>query len=84
MINNALEHRVPRLLTLRHVEQSAVLFPSYFACKRLVSIFVPVHGAGLIQSPSHERLPGLSTLAEVGGIASSLCPKALLPQPISI
>jgi hypothetical protein len=38
---------------------------------------------GLIQSPSQVPLLGLSAWAGVGGIASSLCSKALLPQPIS-
>jgi hypothetical protein len=42
------------------------------------------HGPGLIQSLSQGFLPGLSAWVEVGGIASSLCPTALLPQPISI
>jgi len=39
--------------------------------------------AGLIQSLSQVALLGLSAWAEVGGIASSLCSKAFLPQPIS-
>ena len=39
--------------------------------------------AGLIQSLSQGSLPGLSAWVEVGGIASSLCLKALPPQPIS-
>jgi hypothetical protein len=39
---------------------------------------------GLIQSVSQGFLPGLSAWVEVGGIASSLCPIALLPQPVSI
>jgi hypothetical protein len=39
--------------------------------------------AGLIQSPSQASLPGLSAWVEVGGIASSLCSKALPPPPIS-
>jgi hypothetical protein len=38
---------------------------------------------GLIQSLSQVALLGLSAWAEVGGIASSLCSKAFLPQPIS-
>jgi hypothetical protein len=38
---------------------------------------------GLIQSPSQASLPGLSAWVEVGGIASSLCSKALPPPPIS-
>ena len=40
-------------------------------------------GAGLIQSPSQASLQGLSAWVEVGGIASSLCLKAPLTQPIS-
>ena len=39
--------------------------------------------AGLIQSPSQASLQGLSAWVEVGGIASSLCLKAPLTQPIS-
>ena len=39
---------------------------------------------GLIQSLSQGLLPGLSAWVEVGGIASSLCSRAFLPQPISI
>jgi hypothetical protein len=39
--------------------------------------------AGLIQSLSQAFLPGLSAWVEVGGIASSLCSTAFLPQPIS-
>jgi len=42
-----------------------------------------VPSVGLIQSPSQVPLLGLSAWAEVGGIASSLCSKAFLPQPIS-
>ena len=44
-----------------------------------------VHGldSGLIQSVSQALLPLLSAWVEVGGIASSLCPTALLLQPIS-
>ena len=38
---------------------------------------------GLIQSPSQAFLPVLSAWVEVGGIASSLCSKAILLQPIS-
>ena len=37
---------------------------------------------GQIQSPSQARFPGLSPWGEVGGIASSLCSKATLPQLI--
>lgn len=40
--------------------------------------------AGLIQSLAQTGLPGLRAWVEVGGIASSLCPKAFQPQPISI
>jgi hypothetical protein len=40
--------------------------------------------AGLIQSPSQVLLPRLRAWVEVGGMASSLCPKAPLLQPISI
>jgi replicative DNA helicase len=40
--------------------------------------------SGLIQSLSQGLLPGLSAWVEVGGIASSLCSRASLPQPISI
>ena len=40
--------------------------------------------AGLIQSLSQSLLPGLSAWVEVGGIASSLCSRAFLLQPISI
>jgi hypothetical protein len=40
--------------------------------------------AGLIQSPSQAFLPGLRAWVEVGGMTSSLCPKASPPQPISI
>ena len=40
--------------------------------------------AGLIQSVSQAFLPGLRAWVEVGGIAPSQCPKAFLPQPISI
>ena len=42
------------------------------------------HNPGLIQSLSQGLLPGLSAWVEVGGIASSLCSRASLPQPISI
>jgi putative transposase len=38
---------------------------------------------GLIKSPSQGSLPGLSAWAEVVGLASPLCPKATLPQPMS-
>jgi hypothetical protein len=38
---------------------------------------------GLIQSVSQALLPRLRAWVEVGGMASSLCPKALPPQPIS-
>ncbi len=38
---------------------------------------------GLIQSVSQAPWPGLSASGEVGEIASSLCPKPFLPQPIS-
>jgi hypothetical protein len=41
-------------------------------------------GPGLIQSVSQALLPGLRAWVEVGGIAPSQCPKAFLPQPISI
>ena len=40
--------------------------------------------SGLIQSVSQALLPGLRAWIEVGGIASSLCPKAPPPQLISI
>jgi hypothetical protein len=40
--------------------------------------------AGLIQSLSQGLLPELSAWVEVGGIASSLCLRAFLLQPISI
>ena len=40
--------------------------------------------AGLIQSVSQALLPGLRAWVEVDGIAPSQCPKAFLPQPISI
>ncbi len=40
--------------------------------------------AGLIQSVSQAFLPRLRAWVEVGGIAPSQCPKAFLPQPISI
>ncbi len=40
--------------------------------------------AGLIQSVSQAFLPVLRAWVEVGGIAPSQCPKAFLPQPISI
>ena len=40
--------------------------------------------AGLIQSLSQGLLPELSAWVEVGGIASSLCSRAFLLQPISI
>ena len=40
--------------------------------------------AGLIQSLSPGLLSQLSAWVEVGGIASSLCSRASLPQPISI
>lgn len=39
---------------------------------------------GLIQSLSQSLLPELSAWVEVGGIASSLCSRAFLLQPISI
>ena len=39
---------------------------------------------GLIQSVSQAFLPGLRAWVEVGGIASSQCLRAFLPQPISI
>ena len=39
---------------------------------------------GLIQSVSQAFLPVLRAWVEVGGIAPSQCPKAFLPQPISI
>lgn len=42
------------------------------------------HDAGLIQSLSQGLLPELSAWVEVGGIASSLCSRAFLLQPISI
>ena len=40
--------------------------------------------AGLIQSQSQGLLPELSAWFEVGGIASSLCSRVFLLQPISI
>jgi hypothetical protein len=40
--------------------------------------------AGLIESPSQACLPGLRAWVEVGWIALSQCPRAFLPQPISI
>jgi hypothetical protein len=43
----------------------------------------PPSTPGLIQSVSQAPWPGLSASGEVGGIASSLCPKPFLPQPIS-
>jgi hypothetical protein len=39
--------------------------------------------AGLIQSMSQAFLPGLRAWVEVGWIASSQCPRAFLPPPIS-
>ena len=39
--------------------------------------------AGLIQSVSQAFLSGLRAWVEVGWIASSQCPRAFLPQPIS-
>jgi hypothetical protein len=45
---------------------------------------VMAQGPGLIQSPSQVLLPRLRAWVEVGGMASSLCPKAPLLQPISI
>ena len=39
--------------------------------------------SGLIQSLAQASLQGLSARVEVGGIASSLCSKATLLQPIS-
>jgi hypothetical protein len=39
--------------------------------------------AGLMQRVSQAPWPGLPAWGEVGGIASSLCLKPLLPQPIS-
>ena len=44
----------------------------------------PASPSGLIQSVSQALLPGLRAWVEVGGIAPSQCPKAFLPQPISI
>jgi hypothetical protein len=44
---------------------------------------VPMAWSGLIQSLSQALLPGLSAWAEVGGIAPSLCLKALPLQSIS-
>jgi hypothetical protein len=44
----------------------------------------PAAEAGLIQSVSQALFPGLRAWVEVGGIAPSQCPKAFLPQPISI
>ena len=40
--------------------------------------------SGLIQSVSQAFLPRLRAWVEVDGIAPSQCPKAFLPQPISI
>ena len=48
-----------------------------------MEVVVPCQ-AGLIQSLSQGLLPELSAWVEVGGIASSLCSRAFLPQPISI
>lgn len=45
---------------------------------------IAVAGPGLIQSLALAFLPGLRAWVEVSGIASSLCPKALPLQPISI
>jgi hypothetical protein len=45
---------------------------------------LPGVAAGLIQSLSQGLLPELSAWVEVGGIASSLCLRAFLLQPISI
>jgi IS5 family transposase len=39
--------------------------------------------AGLIQSVAQPPWSGLRAWCEVGGIASSLCPKPFLPQPTS-
>ena len=44
----------------------------------------PPPASGLIQSLSQGLLPELSAWVEVGGIASSLCLRAFLLQPISI
>jgi hypothetical protein len=46
-------------------------------------LLLPPSPTGLIQSPSQAFLPVLSAWVEVGGIASSLCSKAILLQPIS-
>ena len=39
--------------------------------------------AGLIQSVAQPLWSGLRARCQVGGIASSLCPKPFLPQPTS-
>ena len=52
-------------------------------CACLLKSLLASVEAGLIQSLSQMALLGLSAWSEVGGIASSLCSKAFLPQPIS-
>jgi alpha-L-fucosidase len=49
-----------------------------------ILLSVPSCTSGLIQSVSQSVLPGLGAWVEVGEIAPSQCPKAFLPQPISI
>jgi hypothetical protein len=52
--------------------------------KRDGQLAIPYQGPGPIQSLSQVLLPRLPAWAEAGGIASSLCSRASLPQPISI
>ena len=52
-------------------------------CLKASALFA-MQEPGLIQSLSQGLLPELSAWVEVGGIASSLCLRAFLLQPISI
>jgi len=61
------------------LDLSEILIPAQAEDPRGENKFDP----GLIQSVSQAHWPLLSAWVEVGGVASLLCPKALLPQPIS-
>ncbi len=60
--------------------------PKGFVAERRHTARGPQHRtlSGLIERPSQACLPGLRAWAEVGWIALSQCPRAFLPQPMSI
>jgi len=71
------------MATLRSLAMNALRLNDFWSITEGMAALV--HDIpGLIESPSKACLQGLRAWAEVGWIALCQCPRAFLPQPISI